>query len=693
MTSTFRLTRAEFKKIFKRPSIFIMALLIVATIFASLFMFNPEDKSTNNITYDNASTSQGYYDIFYNQDQDTSKKGIDLEYSQVDNIISYYNNYYIRNIGLEDYYSTFIKKLDDVRNESNATLKNEKYTSLKTALKQFYDAYLNFDSLSSQDFVDYTKNNTYFQNSCTYLKKLIANSETLSASEFVTTYDQPDNKYEENIKKELETSKNFISSTLTFMAQEIKDNFSAYSTDVDNGSQKLLAIEQDRKKLQTSLNNYKEYLEKLVDNEFPIVVVNKENLLDIKNLLDNAISEINLSVTNQNSYPAQNSARDKLRNLNLVSNISTFTVSIEQVSVEKSLIDDLLQIQSKTNTNKTALLQTIENYRQDEAISNISFHISEYSLLAETYKEYVNDKIVVSITSNHSKPIYTAYYNYDFENFNLYQYNERLTQNEYYITNNIYENSFLSNFSYNQKSGNDTNVYDFMYFSMEFCTVIIIIFAMMLMCNLITSETESGTIKLLLVRPYKRGKVITAKLMATLFFVLTFMLFSSVLTFVGGYFMFGYTSQNVLAVFNASTAFVIHPLLLMLINIISLTIDVSFYVFLALMISIIFKNYAGSISCALVLIIINYALNGLFGGVLNISLNSSFWYTILPSMNLHLFKYFGNTFLNSSANALQSILITSIENSMSILYSVLITIGYSVVFLLIAYNVFKKRDF
>ena len=57
MTSTFRLTRAEFKKIFKRPAVYIMALMLVATIFVSLYIFEPRSGLDLTIIYDNKTTS------------------------------------------------------------------------------------------------------------------------------------------------------------------------------------------------------------------------------------------------------------------------------------------------------------------------------------------------------------------------------------------------------------------------------------------------------------------------------------------------------------------------------------------------------------------------------------------------------------------------------------------------------------
>ena len=208
---------------------------------------------------------------------------------------------------------------------------------------------------------------------------------------------------------------------------------------------------------------------------------------------------------------------------------------------------------------------------------------------------------------------------------------------------------------------------------------------MMMMCNLITSETESGTIKLLLARPYKRSKIITAKLLATIFFVLIFILFSALISFAGGYFLYGLDLSNVLVIINSNTPLVMSPIVLMLINILSQILDILFYVLLAMMISIVFKNYAGSISFSLVLILVTYTLNMLFGG--------AFWYSLLPGPNLHLFKYFGNAFVSVSDSMLVNILITPIQSTMSLWYSLLILASYSLVSIVVSYAVFNKRDF
>ena len=75
----------------------------------------------------------------------------------------------------------------------------------------------------------------------------------------------------------------------------------------------------------------------------------------------------------------------------------------------------------------------------------------------------------------------------------------------------------------------------------------------------------------------------------------------------------------------------------------------------------------------------------LFGG--------TFWYSLLPGPNLHLFKYFGNAFMSVSDSILFNVLITPIQSTMNLWYSLLILTSYSILSIAISYAVFNKRDF
>jgi hypothetical protein len=93
MTSTFKLIKAEFKKIFKYPSIYIVALLIVATIFGCMYLFEPLQTIDKNITYSGATTAKDYYDYFYSTENPNSHNDIQKIYNRANNLVNYYKVY------------------------------------------------------------------------------------------------------------------------------------------------------------------------------------------------------------------------------------------------------------------------------------------------------------------------------------------------------------------------------------------------------------------------------------------------------------------------------------------------------------------------------------------------------------------------------------------------------------------------
>lgn len=717
MTSTFKLTKAEFVKIFKKPSIFIMAVLLVVTIFASLSMFNPSYRVDNSIIYEGAETSQEYYNSFQSDTSVNSKLTFDNSFALTDTMINYYESVNNNTALLSDYYYVIVSTMEKMSQHTQEELRDECRLDLIGYLNSFYEAYRTLDSLgdfetiitptiTSIDYTNYYDSRNYYLNdACNYLKQFIndvnnfkstSNPTGYTSSDIVTIYEK--NNFENKLKSVLNNGINFVYTTIKGYATDIDFFFKTYISNISNGQGKINNIKASRANLQKAIQQFENYYSIVNNSNFPIILISENTHEVLKSKLEEALEFVNISVADNETIEKHKEVKSNLDSINLSNYLlsltsattSTSSTPIVQVSISNKIVTQLKSYKAKVDNNKDKILESIDKQRVDESTKNISREITNYRLLSTSYNTLVNQIVLSNITSLYDQSTYKNFHGFNFETFNKYQSQEAITTNSYYIDNNKYENSYLNNFSYSQNSGDKTNMYDFAYFTMELCTLIIIIFAMMLVCNLITGETESGTIKLLLVRPYRRSKIITAKLLATIFFVLTFMIFSSIITLVGGYFLFGGANTPVLAIFNATTAFEISPMGLMILNILFLTLDVIFFVLLALMISIIFKNYAGSISCSLVVLIINFAFNLLF--------NSTFLYTLLPGMNLHLFKYLGNSFVSSSitgsiSGVIQSLLITGIQTSMSFWFSLIISGIYSIVFLAISYSVFQKRDF
>lgn len=691
MTSTFRLIRAEFKKIFKKSGVYIMALFIVATIFLSLYIFQPVEALNPTIEYGENLTSQDYYTSFFDEESTDSLKGINDIVTNTDNVANYYIMSNNRNNNLNGYYEDIVESLNQLeKNLSDKNLSKDNYDELRGNIIKFIESFKDFSDLESYSHIKYTtEHEHFFNNYLGDINDFLNNTKKYDEYEILEYWDN--NQVEEKLKNALYYSVNYISPTLYEMSIDMKtsyDNFNKFY-EYGNNNSNLPRINQWKDFMKDNTKKFHEYFTLLANNDFPIILINTEDATNIISKLEEYNDILSRPTSTYSDYTRIN---DDLRKFNYHEFKNIFDINnspVYQVSLKNADLENFEKIKKIVYENQDKLKEQITESKQDESINNIQFKITEYSLLAKSYEELINDSIILNLSDDFPSHEFEQMYSekLKFNEFNKYQVTERITSNTYYINNNIYSNSFNTNFTFGQNSStNGTNVWDFMYFAMELCTVIILIFAMLLVCSFVAGETDSGTIKLLLVRPFSRSKVLTAKLFATIFFVVTFMLFSSALSFAAGYFTYGYSEVEVFAIFNAQNVLVISPLALMAINILCLTIEVLFYVFVSLMIATICKNYAGSIYLSLLFVAIIYTLNILFG--------NEFWYSFLPGMNLHLFKYFGNSFLSlTNSSVLQSVLITPILSTMTFVYSALLNGLYLIITVAAAYSVFNKRDF
>ena len=298
------------------------------------------------------------------------------------------------------------------------------------------------------------------------------------------------------------------------------------------------------------------------------------------------------------------------------------------------------------------------------------------------------DSIVLSSVSGYTTNQIKKLSGYEnLKNYNEYQIEERIELNEYFIKNNTYPDNYLMPFGFNEKSGTETNAYDFMYFTLRICVIFIIVFTILLVTSNITQEQDNGTIKLLLIRPFSRSKIISAKLLTTMLFSICFILFAAIISFIAGLALFGGTTTQVICVLNASRVVQLAPTTLMFINVLCLIVEVLFFAILAFALSILVKSYAGSLSTSIIIFILSLGLNILLG--------SSIVYAFIPFANIDFFKYFGNAFAytNTSENIFKSMLCTEIASNMTFWSSFAIYLVIALILIAVSHSVFRKRDF
>lgn len=265
--------------------------------------------------------------------------------------------------------------------------------------------------------------------------------------------------------------------------------------------------------------------------------------------------------------------------------------------------------------------------------------LTELNTRVAQFNDYVN--ICKTLISNNFELLRIGYKTDDqiikyqgFTNTSKYNLQKQIATSKYFFENNTFGYEYLNAFNFGINSGIETNAYDFTFFSMQLLSLLITVFAIYFASSLINGEQNTGTLKMAATRPYTRNKIYSGKFLACVNVSLILLLVSFIASFVVGIASFGFTTQQVLVVMNASEVIVMHPLLLMGIYFVSILIDIIFYISLAILISMLIKPTTINTATSTAILIVSTIL---FGTI------KDGWTRFIPSMHLGLYKFFTNS--------------------------------------------------
>jgi ABC-2 type transport system permease protein len=197
------------------------------------------------------------------------------------------------------------------------------------------------------------------------------------------------------------------------------------------------------------------------------------------------------------------------------------------------------------------------------------------------------------------------------------------------------------------------------------------LFTIIIAAGIVSSEFSGGTIKLLLVRPIKRSKILLSKYITVVLYGIFYLAIIYVFSCLLGAILFGFPSSDIphLAYTDGQVVernMAVHLIGEYLLN----SIDLLMVATMAFMISAVFRNSSLALGISLFLLFM--------GGTVTILLASKFEWA----------KYilFANTDLTMYTDG------TPFIDSMTLGFSITILIVYFILFHLLAFGVFKKRD-
>lgn len=424
------------------------------------------------------------------------------------------------------------------------------------------------------------------------------------------------------------------------------------------------------------------------------ILMSKESFENYITLISDALlylnaegADINLIETHENIYNhiSQANGFTNIEGASYFDKLYYLTSNdITDITLSEETITNLNNQYEKVTTFMSSTLENINAYSADENISTgtLKEEVLKYYYAASQYSTLVSDSIYFEPVKSFNDSYAHQFIGYT--DVHLYQIQERIATNNYLLSNDLTSNQFSSVFTPTMSSGDQVGAFDLVYFGLEICSFIILIFCVVLAAGMIAGEQSTGTLKVLATRPYSRNKILTSKILASLIFGIIFLVFSAIVLFIIGYAVYGLDTTPILAVFNATSVFVISPFLLILIYLALLIVKILFYVLLATMISTVFRSNVG----AVVISIFIYFLTAIFA----VLFTSSTWYAFLPFAGIDFFKFFGGAFASDLNNPLSIAFSSPMFYNSSLLISAIVVTVTMIVMTILSYVVFKKRE-
>ena len=430
----------------------------------------------------------------------------------------------------------------------------------------------------------------------------------------------------------------------------------SYLGNTDNSYFKIAILNEDFANMDTEITSLKSKITATINSKDYLSFANELTYLskNVKNLV------------NTIHYPDYSNVIEKF-----IESGNYYSVTIERQSVVLNKMSELTNNAKNDpdfNTNKIKVNEFNDLFNEYRILSNI------YETL---FKTTTNIALMESFDVDDVNKIRYL------DNHNYYSQKELNTRYTYYIENDTNENLYASALSFDFTSNPKANGYDYTYFAMSIFSMVLIVFAVMLASHSIAGETKEGTMRFVAIRPVSRTSVILGKFVAIALITFIMMVFSGMVSFIVGGFVFGINSYNILSIINSSTVLVIHPMLSIVIYLASIYLQLLVYVSIAMMLTSFIKSDLFTFVITILIYIANMMLPIFFG--------TTSWLKFNPFTSLNLYAFAGGGTIVSDT-MLGKMFTPAVYMGGSIGLSLVFILSFIVIFNTIAVFRFKKRE-
>lgn len=344
-------------------------------------------------------------------------------------------------------------------------------------------------------------------------------------------------------------------------------------------------------------------------------------------------------------------------------NISAETATELQTKYITKAEEKCTQILAEMETLNNSIEESDVEHLQD--MKNL---ITNFKLVCESAKAGVENELRLLLEKN-------------FENLkNLYHFDQIKTENieqalvlcNYFLENDeLYFKQYQVPLNFNTGSY-EVTVYDHAYFLMSIVGFLTIIFAIFCAYKLFGRDRKSGKIDTILSQNVSFNQVYTAKFLAIIFSTSFILAIFSILTLLGGSLLYPSLANGMLAVFNLSSVYIIHPFLFFIIKIVGIELHVIFYSVLTVFLMNISRKFDLCFGIALAIFAV--------ATICNIFLNGSFVYCLLPFIHADLTSFLGGATMETGF----------LRTSLYAYGNFFVSLVYYLVFVVLLYNLTKQ---
>ena len=425
-------------------------------------------------------------------------------------------------------------------------------------------------------------------------------------------------------------------------------------------------------------------------NNIFLILTSKANLDSFEENINDAIDFLNVDI-DQFAIADRCSDYEKNQKPKIENALKSFIYP----TLSKSIVKDFSVDEKGTRYYevKTRLAKTYKDIEDlyNEASANATIKqteklnslCNEYLSIANTYANLVNYQLISNAfsfvqTSKQMKILYL-------ETKDEYNTNTNLIRYKYMFDKGLTENDFAHPLTIGTTSNAETNAYDYAYFVLRLFSFVIIAYAIMSACHAVSGEIKEGSMRYLAIRPVSRSTLLFGKLFAIFIMSTIMAIFSAIIAFCVGAAFYGVNSLTILTIFNGTTPITMHPILMLLLFLLSMLIELIVYVSIAMLLSCLLKSDLFAVTIMLVLYLINILLPAFVN-------NPNSWLAFYPFSHISLYSLFGSSVYATNTNFLNMILSAKVFTNTTLWLTLTVVLVIIAVVNIISTQIFKKKE-